>query len=252
LEKPDIILTHGPLVIIAKTVQNVLVISIVHGTYANEIKWMWYHPIFGLDIVKYIAGIYTTHRLDMVLYRRIMGLDNVYLVAVSKNTKRELIEAEVMPNKVFSVLNGVDKELFKPMDKERARTLVEEWFGVELRDKVLLHVNPGPRKGTHILIKAIAWLKKSYGKDFTLFIVGRLGPRTYKEHIEKMIKRLGLEESVKILGYVEGDGLPVIHNSADLTSTPSYSEGSPPSNTRILGLWNVSSSNECWRKSRIS
>jgi hypothetical protein len=45
---------------------------------------------------------------------------------VSRNTRRELVEAGASPSKVFSVFNGVDKEVFKPMNKDYAKTLVEE------------------------------------------------------------------------------------------------------------------------------
>ena len=151
-EKPDVILTHGPLAIIAKAIHEVPIVSIVHGTYANEVRWMWNHPIFGVERVKYISSIYATHKFDMALYRLFTKLGNVYLVAVSKNTRKELIEAGALPNMVFSVLNGVDKEVFKPMNKDYVKTQVKEIFKVRLRDKVLLHVNPGPIKGTHILI----------------------------------------------------------------------------------------------------
>jgi len=226
-EKPDAILTHGPLVIIAKAVHEVPIVSIVHGTYANEVKWMRNHPVFGVERVKYISSIYTTHKFDMALYRLFTKLDNVYLVAVSRNTRRELVEAGALPSKVFSILNGVDKEVFKPMNKNYAKTLVEEIFKVRLRDKVLLHVNPGPIKGTHILIKAAAMLKRIYGDNFTLLIAGRLGPKTYREYVENMIRGLKLEENVKMLGYVKNELLPLLYNAADITIVPSYSEGAP-------------------------
>jgi glycosyltransferase involved in cell wall biosynthesis len=226
-EKPDAIVTHGPLVIIAKAVHEVPIVSIVHGTYANEVKWMRNHPVFGVEQVKYISSIYTTHKFDMALYRLFTKLDNVYLVAVSRNTRRELVEAGALPSKVFSILNGVDKEVFKPMNKNYAKTLVEEIFKVRLRDKVLLHVNPGPIKGTHILIKAVATLRRIFGDNFTLLIVGRLGPKTYREYIENMIRGLKLEENIKMLGYVEHRLLPLLYNAADITIVPSYSEGAP-------------------------
>ena len=220
-------LTHGPLAVIAKTIRSIPVISVIHGTYANEVRWMLFHPIFGLERVRYTTSIYTTYHFDMMLYRYITKLSNVYLVAVSKNTRRELIEAGIPSNKVFSILNGVDKEVFKPMNKDHAKMLVEEVFNLKLKGKVLLHVNPGPSKGTHILVKAVAMLKKLYGENFTLLIVGRLGLRTYREHVEKMIKGLGLENHVKIVGYVENERLPTFYNAADVTIVPSYSEGAP-------------------------
>jgi glycosyltransferase involved in cell wall biosynthesis len=148
-------------------------------------------------------------------------------VAVSRNTRRELIEAGALPIKVFSVLNGVDKEVFKPMNKDYAKTLVEEILKVRLRDKVLLHVNPGPRKGTHILIRATAILRKIYGDNFTLLIAGKVGSKTYREYIENMIRGLKLEENIKMLGYVEQRVLPLLYNAADITIVPSYSEGGP-------------------------
>ena len=226
-EKPGAILTHGPLVIIARDIREIPTVSIVHGTYANEVKWMWNHPIFGVERIKYISSIYATHKFDMTLYRLFTKRDNVYLVAVSRNTRRELIEAGVSPSKVFSVLNGVDKEVFKPANKDYAKTQVEEIFKIRLKDKVLLHVNPGPRKGTHILIKAVAMVRKIYGDNFTLLIAGRLGPKTYREYVENMVKGLKLEENVKMLGYVENKLLPLLCNTADVTIVPSYSEGSP-------------------------
>jgi glycosyltransferase involved in cell wall biosynthesis len=88
-------------------------------------------------------------------------------------------------------------------------------------------VNPGPIKGTHILIKAVAMLRRIYGDNFTLLIAGRLGPKTYREYVENMIRGLRLEEDVKMLGYVEHRLLPLLYNAADITIVPSYSEGAP-------------------------
>jgi glycosyltransferase involved in cell wall biosynthesis len=226
-EKPDVILTHGPLVIIAKAVHEVPTVSIIHGTYANEVKWMWYHPVFGIERIKYITSIYTTYRFDMALYRYITRLGNVHLLAVSKNTRKELINAGTPPSKVYSVLNGVDKELFRPIKREDARSLVERLFNIKLRGKVLLHVNPGPLKGTHILVKAVAKVKKIYGNDFTLLIVGKLGPNSYREYVEELVRGLGLTDNIKVIGYVKNKLLPLLYSATNITITPSYSEGGP-------------------------
>jgi glycosyltransferase involved in cell wall biosynthesis len=125
------------------------------------------------------------------------------------------------------VPNGVDKELFRPIKREDARSLVERVFNIKLRGKVLLHVNPGPQKGTHILVKAVAVVKKVYGNDFTLLIVGKLGPKSYREYVEELVRDLGLTDNVKALGYVENELLPPLYNTADITVVPSYSEGTP-------------------------
>jgi glycosyltransferase involved in cell wall biosynthesis len=228
VEKPDVIVTHGPLVIALSGVSGTPIISVVHGTYANEVRYMRYHPISGFDRIKYIASIYTTFKFDMALYNYMSRRHrNIYLVAVSKNTKRELVDTGVPSHRVLSILNGVDKDLFKPMNKDYAKVVVEEVFGVRLKNKVLLHVNPGPRKGTHMLIKALAMVEKVYGEDITLLVAGRMGPRSYREYVEAMVKGLGLENNVRFLGYVQDGKLPLLYNAADLTVVPSYSEGGP-------------------------
>ena len=228
LERPDILLTHGPLVILAKAPRNLPTVSIIHGTYINEVKWMIHHPMSYLDKLKYILSIYTTNYFDIKLYKCITKLKNVYLVAVSKKTREELIKSGTRPNRVFSILNGVDKEKFKPINKDHAKLLLEKRLRIELGNKIiLLHVNPGPRKGTHILLKAIDIFKDIYGNDLYLFIVGKTGPKSFEKYLEKMIKNLHLEKNVKMLGWVDENLLVILYNSADLTIVPSYSEGSP-------------------------
>jgi len=77
------------------------------------------------------------------------------------------------------------------------------------------------------LIKAVAIVKKAYGDDFTLLIIGKLGPKSYREYVEELVRDLGLVDNVKMLGYVENQRLPMVYSSANLTIVPSYSEGGP-------------------------
>ena len=64
-------------------------------------------------------------------------------------------------------------------------------------------------------------------QDITLLVAGRMGPRSYREYVEAMVKSLGLENNVRFLGYVQHNKLPLLYNAADLTVVPSYSEGGP-------------------------
>ncbi|MGC9106732.1 MAG: glycosyltransferase family 4 protein [Infirmifilum sp.] len=228
-EKPNAIMIHpGWLSIISRFLKTEIpMIITVHGTYFNELKYMKYHPIAGLEKIRYMMGIRLSFNIEISQLRTVTKLNNTLIVAVSRNTKRELVDAGVPSHKVFSILNGVDKDLFKPMNKDYAKAVVEEIFRVRLKDKVLLHVNPGPIKGTHMLIKALAMVKRVYGEDITLLVAGRMGPRSYREYVEAMVKSLGLENNVRFLGYVEQDKLPLLYNAADLTVVPSYSEGAP-------------------------
>jgi glycosyltransferase involved in cell wall biosynthesis len=227
--KPDaIIIQPGWLSLVSYLIlSDIPMLVVVHGTYLNEIKHMWFHPIKGIERVRYITGILASQAIEFLQLKLASTRRKLSVVAVSKNTKKELIDMGIQQNKVVSILNGVDKDVFKPMNKDYAKTQVEEIFKVRLRNKVLLHVNPGPIKGTHILIKAAAMLKRIYGDNFTLLIAGRLGPKTYREYVENMVRGLKLEENIKMLGYVEYRLLPLLYNAADITIVPSYSEGAP-------------------------
>jgi len=227
-ENPDAIMIQpGWLSLFSHFLSSIPTVVVVHGTYLNEIKYMWFHPLKGVEKVRYTMGILLSQAIETFQLKLASSKKDTTIVAVSRSAKEELIRLGISQDKVVSIINGVNKDIFKPMNKDHARSLVEELFKVKLRNKVLLHVNPGPRKGTHILIKAIALLKKVYGDDFTLLIAGRLGPRTYREYIENMIKQLKLVNNVKLLGYVKRENLPLLYNAADLTVVPSYSEGGP-------------------------
>ena len=227
--KPDaIIIQPGWLSLVSRLIpSDIPVLIVIHGTYLNEIRYMWLHPIKGTERVRYITGILASQAIELFQLKLASTKQKLLVIAISKNTRKELIDMGIQQNKVISVLNGVDKEVFKPMNKDYAKTQVEEMFKVRLRDKVLLHVNPGPIKGTHILIKAAAMLRRIYGDNFTLLITGRLEPKTYREYVENMVRGLKLEENIKMLGYVEYRLLPLLYNAADITIVPSYSEGAP-------------------------
>jgi len=228
-EKPDaIIVQPGWLSLVYRFIPNdVPTLVVIHGTYLNEIRYMWLHPIKGIERVRYITGILASQAIELLQLKLASTRRELLVVAVSSNTRKELVNMGMQNNKIISILNGVDKEIFKPISKDYAKTSVEEIFKTRLRGKIILHVNPGPIKGTHILIKAVAMLRRIYGDGFALLIAGRLEPKTYREYVENMIRGLKLEENIKMLGYVEHRLLPLLYNAADVTVVPSYSEGGP-------------------------
>jgi len=197
---------------------------VVHGTYKNELRFAKYHPIEPQEKLRYLYGIYLSHRNEMAILKTLNGLRKDFLtIAVSRKTAEE-IEAETRIHNTVSILNGVDKDLFKPISKGTARSYLEQKYGVKFRGYVIVHVGLGPRKGTHTLVKALALLKKMEF-EFTALFVGKMGPPSYRRYVEDMIRRFDL--NVKLLGWVLYEELPYIYNAADVTVVPSYSEGSP-------------------------
>lgn len=225
---PDIILTHGPLILISRYIKKIPIFSIIHGTYTNEVKFFRSYPLFGAERIKYVSSILLTHLIDTIIYKIFSKFDRAFFIAVSKNTKKELLDIGVNSTKVFSVLNGVDKSIFIPRNKEKIKEIFGESYSYPIQNnKIILHVNPGPRKGTHILIDTARLLKTKFNNNIILLIAGKIMHRTFGEHLTKKIYSYGMEENILFLGYVDDELLKYLYNIADLTVVPSYSEGSP-------------------------
>jgi len=65
-EKPDaIIIQPGWLSLISNFLPNdICTLVVVHGTYLNEIKYMWSHPIRGSERVRYIMGVCSSQAIE--------------------------------------------------------------------------------------------------------------------------------------------------------------------------------------------
>jgi glycosyltransferase involved in cell wall biosynthesis len=78
---------------------------------------------------------------------------------------------------------------------------------------------PHQQKGVDILLRAMQLILKQH--RVTLEIVGT-GPR--ERQYKKMTGQLGIENHVKFLGFIPGDGLPRIYANADLFVLPTRRE----------------------------
>jgi L-malate glycosyltransferase len=85
-----------------------------------------------------------------------------------------------------------------------------------------------PAKGLHVLIKATALLKREF-PDVELRIAGTLSPSSpgapgYHRLLERLIRQLGLEKNVRILGFLSADNMARELSRAWLTAVPSFDE----------------------------
>ncbi|GAH02137.1 unnamed protein product, partial [marine sediment metagenome] len=130
---------------------------------------------------------------------------------------------------VFYVPNGFTSSLFYPMDK----TKVKRKLNLPLDKKIVLNVaNLYLVKGQRYLIEAVKELVK-YRKDVLCIIVGD-GP--LRKDLKSQIKKLCLENYVKLVGSKPHDEIPLWMNAADLFVLPSLSEGNPTVMFEALGV----------------
>ncbi|MDW8035216.1 MAG: glycosyltransferase [Candidatus Korarchaeum sp.] len=118
---------------------------------------------------------------------------------------------------VFYIPNGFSSRRIRAIDKREARVRL----GITLDSKVIFSLGALiPRKGFQYLIQAMPRVLKEYS-NATCFI-GGIGP--YGKVLKKMVRRMGLEDKVKLLGFIPEDELSLWMSSCDVFALPSLSE----------------------------
>ncbi len=138
-------------------------------------------------------------------------------IAVAEKVKRDISSLGSIKNKVILIHNGIKN--FKLLSKKESL----EKLGIE-KDKTIimsiseLHYN----KGIDVALKGISLLEKDK-RDKIIYLV--LGDGEEKNSIEKLIEDLGIQENVRLLGFVP-DAKSFL-SSTDLFLLPSRTEAFP-------------------------
>jgi teichuronic acid biosynthesis glycosyltransferase TuaC len=134
------------------------------------------------------------------------------LVTVCQALKDTLVELGVEPSRIEVLRNGVDLELFRPVERETERARLG------LNGQVLLSVGGlVERKGHHLAIRALADLP-----DTQLFVAGD-GPEATS--LRRLAGELGLSQRVKFLGELSQSELRRYYGVADALVLASSREG---------------------------
>jgi glycosyltransferase involved in cell wall biosynthesis len=162
-----------------------------------------------------------------------------------EETKRPKVKEPIAEVPIVVAPNGVD---LPDLGRKPGREALEERFP-ELKGRrwVVFMSRLHPKKGVDVLLRAWArqkevasekWrepetavavvdsVKRSRGqtKDLPVLILAGSDLIGYRREVEKMVKELGLEDSVVIIGEVQGEMKDTLLANADLFVLPSYSE----------------------------
>ena len=123
--------------------------------------------------------------------------------------------------KVSVIPNTVDLAKFYANNVNPAQvTAVKNKLGIAEDDISLCFVGRmGNEKSVDVLIEYFA--KAATDSHFKLFLIGD-GPE--REKLEHLIKQLGIQEQVKLLGRIEHEEMPVYYQAFDLYTTASLTE----------------------------
>ncbi|MBA4318284.1 MAG: glycosyltransferase family 1 protein [Flavobacterium sp.] len=143
------------------------------------------------------------------------------IIAISENTKRDLIEFFNLDEKIIHVIYLGANEIFRKIDnKEEIKRFKQKH---DINYPFLLFVGTlEPRKNIENIIRALDLLKKD---KFTgkLIIIGKKGWKY--ESIFNIIKLLRIENDVKILSNISDAELVFFYNCTELLMYPSLYEG---------------------------
>ncbi|OGJ49258.1 hypothetical protein A2335_01755 [Candidatus Peregrinibacteria bacterium RIFOXYB2_FULL_32_7] len=139
------------------------------------------------------------------------------VLAVSSGLKGKMIEMGVDTDKIHVIYNGVDKELFQPLDKVQCR----KELGLPLDKKIILHIgNHVHVKGVDILIEAVAGLSGEY-------CVVMVGDGNLTSQLKEKVSSGKYRVNVLFPGRISHNEIPVWINAADIFCLPSRNEGHP-------------------------
>ncbi|MEM3642154.1 MAG: glycosyltransferase family 4 protein, partial [Candidatus Bathyarchaeia archaeon] len=189
-------------------------IEVVHGVLADE-------------YTRTIKGVHPTLRAKVshALMRYVSKLEMetaqkaTLIVTVSNYSLKKVVELYgVDEKKVRVVPNGVDPNVFKPMEDV---DVFKKSLGIKDKYSVLFVGNLIPRKGVHFLIEAAQHVIKN--NDRVVFLIVGDGP--LRDFLISYSAKLGVCRNFIFLRKIHDSVLSIIYNCADVFVLPSLQEG---------------------------
>ena len=171
------------------------------------------------------------------------------IIAISHNTKNDLIELfDVPENKIQVIYSGIENDMRKISEQE-LNLIKDDYKFIEkynLPKKFILYLGTiEPRKNIENIIKAFEFFLEKNPKeaDCKLVIAGGSGWRN--KNIFKTWKNSLQKNNIKFIGYIEKKDKKYLYNLASLFIFPSYYEGFgfPPLEALVCGCPVITANN---------
>ena len=149
------------------------------------------------------------------------------VITVSRRNAQYLQKLKIQtPVKVIP--NGFKRELFYRMDQERTKEILR----LPRNKKIIFtagHLKP--MKGHRFLVEAMSTIIKDK-KDILCLIAGS---GSQKNNLQRLIKKLNVQDYIKLVGEKTHSEIPLWINACDLFVLPSLNEGNPTVLFEALG-----------------
>ncbi len=141
------------------------------------------------------------------------------IIVWTDDEKQAIVEfCDIEPSKISVIPPGVDLARFRPMSQQQSREHLNYGTG----KNILFVGRLEPLKGLDILFRAVASLENI--GDITLNVVGGDDNSHEKARLQELASRMQLNESIRFIGSVSQDELPMYYNAADVCVLPSHYE----------------------------
>lgn len=165
--------------------------------------------LFGTTVFREANAFVGTYVVLMERFIPLVFRHNRFMV-ISQSTKDDLVARGVAADRIDVVLCGLDHKRYRSLGLER------------FTEPTIVHLGRLRRyKSVEVALRAMRGIRERLPAA-RLAIIGD-GP--YRPALEAEVKRLGLGDSVRFLGFMAGDALVEYLNRAHLLINPSPKEG---------------------------
>lgn len=205
--------------------------DIIHSHYwlsalaGKQLQVWWHIPhivmLHTLGAVKNDIGIDVDDEPELRIEseREIVHTCN-RIVAATTREKRELTQYYgASPQKITVIPCGVNRNLFKPIDREMARAEL----GLDHQKVILFVGRLEPLKGLEQLIIALSRLSSRQAPELMIAGGDEHSPSRVQA-LQKLATELSVQDRISFLGSIIQEKLPLLYNVADISVIPSYYE----------------------------
>jgi len=185
--------------------------------------------LWGGLVAKLSGAMLLSSRRDMGILRkakhamvyRVVNRLSDRVLAVSEEVKKFCIEADhIEPQRISVIYNGVDFKHIAGKESRENPFATADWAGASHIVTCLSNIRRV--KGIDVLVRTAQRVCREL-PDAVFVVAGSLYESDYSNEMQSMIRSLGLEKNIKLLGFI-GDPVPLLKMS-DAFCLLSRSEG---------------------------
>lgn len=210
--KPDIIHLETPNTIASEALYvarkfNIPIIATCHIMPENISGTL---PFLPSKIGKMIGNLYMKQIINVY--------NKVSLVTAPTPIGTAILVANNIKRPTLPLSNGIDLDAFTPPSKEDQKKLREK-YNLPAAPMILYIGRLDKEKKVNILIESLQYLKKT--QPFHLVIEGK---GQQMEDLEELVQKLGLQNKISFIGYIEENELSTLYSLASVFVMPSTAE----------------------------